>query len=125
MRIDWLKLPDYRNLKNFEIDFDETQATTVILGRNGSGKSNLIEALVEIFRDLEEGKPSKFAYEIKYLCHSRQVVVVNDPKAKKRQQFQVDGVGLSREEFSALSDEVLPKHVFAYYSGWNRRLESG
>jgi predicted ATPase len=125
MRIDWLKLPDFRNLKNFEIDFDKSQPTTVILGRNGSGKSNLIEALVEIFRDLEECKPSKFAFQIKYLCHNRQVEVANDPKAKKRQQFQVDGVGLSREEFLALKDAVLPKHVFAYYSGWNRRLESG
>ena len=67
MRIDWLKLSDFRNLRNFEIDFDESQATTVILGRNGSGKSNLIEALVEIFRDLEEGRASKFFYQIKYL----------------------------------------------------------
>jgi predicted ATPase len=125
MRIYWLKLPNFRNLKNFEIDFDETQPTTVILGRNGSGKSNLIEVLVEIFRDLEEGKPSKFAYHIKYLCHNRKIEVANDPKARKRQQFQVDGVGLSREEFETLKVEVLPKHVFAYYSGWNRRLESG
>ena len=53
MRIDWLKLPRFRNLREFEINFDESQPTTVVLGRNGSGKSNLIEALVEIFRDLE------------------------------------------------------------------------
>lgn len=125
MRIDWLRLPDFRNLKNFVIDFDASQPTTVILGRNGSGKSNLIEALVEIFGDLEEGKPSSFEYDIKYFCHNRQIAVTNDPKAKKKQVFHVDGVGLSREEFGALKDEVLPKHVFAYYSGWNRRLESG
>lgn len=126
MRIDRLKLPDFRNLRNFEINFDESQPTTVVLGRNGSGKSNLIEALVEIFRDLEEGKPSKFAYEIKYFCHNRQVHLENNPKAKKSQiQFNVDDVWVTRGEFLALKDEVLPKHVFAYYSGWNRRLENG
>ncbi|PJA33270.1 MAG: hypothetical protein CO187_02120 [Zetaproteobacteria bacterium CG_4_9_14_3_um_filter_53_7] len=125
MRIDRLKLPDFRNLKNFEIGFDESQPTTVILGRNGSGKSNLIEALVEIFRDLEDGKASTFAYEISYLCHGRRIEVINEPNGKKREQYSVDGVWVSRTEFQALHDDVLPKHVFAYYSGWNRRLESG
>jgi len=125
MRIDRLRLPDFRNLKNFEINFDESQPTTVILGRNGSGKSNLIEALVEIFRDLEDGKSSTFAYEISYLCHGHRVEVINEAKGKKHEQYSVDGVAVSRAEFHALHDEVLPKHVFAYYSGWNRRLESG
>jgi predicted ATPase len=125
MRIDRLKLPDFRNLKDFEIKFDESQPTTVILGRNGSGKSNLIEALVEIFRDLEDGKASTFAYEIAYLCHGHRVEVINEPKGKKHEQYSVDGAAVSRAEFHALHDKVLPKHVFAYYSGWNRRLESG
>lgn len=125
MRIDWLKLPRFRNLREFEIDFDESQPTTVVLGRNGSGKSNLIEALVEIFRDLEEQKTSAFPYEIKYLCHGHTIEVTNEPGSKKGQQYSVDGSWLSRAEFAALHDEVLPQHVFAYYSGWNRRLESG
>jgi len=34
----------YRNLKNVEVDFDSGTLTTVIIGQNGSGKSNLIEA---------------------------------------------------------------------------------
>lgn len=125
MRIKRLKLPDFKNLKNFEINFDESQPTTVILGQNGSGKSNLIEALVEIFRDLENSEASIFSYEITYLCHNRQVEVTNEPKEKKSLQYMVDGVWVSRAEFEALHDQVLPKHVFAYYSGWNRRLESG
>ena len=49
MRLDRLSIPNYRNLRSFEIDFDESQSTTVLIGRNGSGKSNLIEAIVEIF----------------------------------------------------------------------------
>ena len=125
MRIDYLKLPDFRNLKGFEIDFDESEPTTIVLGRNGSGKSNLIEALVEIFRDLEKGERSSFPYEIAYLCHGHQVRIFNDPHVKRPFRQWVDGVELTNAEFSAMHDEVLPKHVFAYYSGWNRRLESG
>ena len=40
MRLDRLSIPNYRNLRSFEIDFDESQSTTVLIGRNGSGKSN-------------------------------------------------------------------------------------
>ena len=125
MKIDFLKLPDFRNLKGFEIDFDERVSTTVLLGRNGSGKSNFIEAVVEIFRDLENGKISDFPYQVRYLCHGHRVEIINDPGEKKRQQFCLDGVWVSRKEFEAIHDEVLPKHIFAYYSGWNRRLEAG
>ena len=52
MKLDRLSIPNYRNLRSFEIDFDELQPTTVLIGRNGSGKSYLIEAIVEIFREL-------------------------------------------------------------------------
>ena len=62
MRLDRLSIPNYRNLRSFEIDFDESQPTTVLIGRNGSGKSNLIEAIVEIFRELELGGAPGFAY---------------------------------------------------------------
>lgn len=125
MKIDRLKLQEFRNLKAFEIDFDENAPTMVILGRNGCGKSNLIEALVEIFRDLEDGKTSCFSYEIKYLCHGHRIEVINCLGDKKHQQFSVDGSLVSRKDFDSLRNELLPKHIFAYYSGWNRRLESG
>ena len=35
MRIDSLAIDDFKNLKNFEIDIDETQLTSVFIGRNG------------------------------------------------------------------------------------------
>jgi ABC-type branched-subunit amino acid transport system ATPase component len=39
-----------------------------LIGRNGSGKSNLIEAIVEIFRELELGNVPGFAYQLQYVC---------------------------------------------------------
>lgn len=48
MRIDKLKINNFKNLKNFQIDIDETQLTSVFIGRNGAGKSNLLEAIVII-----------------------------------------------------------------------------
>jgi len=125
MRILRLRLPDFRNLKDFEIGFDADVPTTVVMGRNGSGKSNLIEALVEIFRDLADGKVGAFPYQILYSCHGHYVQLLNEIGDKKRQYFGVDGVWMSRNDFEASLDNFLPKHIFAYYSGWNRRLEAG
>lgn len=69
MRIDRLYLADYRNLVDFEVDFDQTSNRQVIVGRNGVGKSNMLEALTWIFRDLDLEEASAFAYEIEYLCN--------------------------------------------------------
>src|SRR5436305_1479713 len=69
MRIDRLYLSNFRNLIDFEVDFDQTSVRQVIVGRNGVGKSNLLEALTRIFRDLDLEEESEFAYEIEYICN--------------------------------------------------------
>ncbi|WP_395750124.1 AAA family ATPase [Prosthecobacter sp.] len=69
MRIDRLYLADFRNLVDFEVDFDQSSVRQVIVGRNGVGKSNLLEALTWIFRDMDLEVESQFAYEIEYLCN--------------------------------------------------------
>ncbi len=43
MKIEYLKLINYRNYENLEINFSDT--LNLIYGNNGSGKSNLIEAI--------------------------------------------------------------------------------
>lgn len=76
MRIDKLKINDFKNLKDFQIDIDESQLTSVFIGRNGAGKSNLLEAIVIIFRDLDLGVFTKdFSYEIFYRCSGHAVRV--------------------------------------------------
>jgi len=125
MRIDWLKIPSDRNIKNLEIDFDETVPIAVLLGRNGSGKSNLIENIVEIFLALENAAPvERFSYEMQYFCHGHRIQVDADPnRPKDRIKFSVDGSSLTQSAFRRGLREYLPKYVFAYYSGWNDRLE--
>jgi len=124
MRLDRLRIPNYRNLRSFEIDFDESQPTTVLLGRNGSGKSNLIEAIVEIFRELELGGAPAFAYTLEYVCRERSIKIDADPaRASRRLDIRVDGKPVSQAAFRKDVSMYLPNYVFAYYSGWSSRLE--
>jgi ABC-type transport system involved in cytochrome c biogenesis ATPase subunit len=49
--------------------------------------------------------------------------VTNNPLGKPKQQVLLNGNKIKSKVFAAQPDEYLPKYVFSYYSGWNRRLE--
>ncbi|WP_421315818.1 AAA family ATPase [Aeromonas veronii] len=74
----------FKNLKNVIIDFDEEHWVTVVIGWNGTGKSNVLEALAIIFRDLITLKrmPS-FAFKLRYRMGSgatlRHIYIDSDP----------------------------------------------
>jgi len=127
MRIDKLWIKDFKNLKDFEIDFDEDQMTTALIGQNGAGKSNLIEAIVIIFRDLDLdlGQPPAFSYQLTYLCRGYVIQITADAEKKSNHtMITVDGNNISFSKFRNESHvKYLPKHVFAYYSGHSNRLE--
>jgi len=145
MKIDYLWIRGaFKNLANVRIDFDENDLMTMIVGRNGSGKSNVLEALVVIFRNLDLGQSPEFAYEIRYRlgqgAESRWVVVDADPsRGALGKQYTItsterDGnvlvpverrVPLARvkRDKDGRSD-YLPRYLFAYYSGPSDRLEN-
>lgn len=52
MRLQHVHISDYKNLKDFTLSFDNDSFLDVFVGKNGTGKSNLFEALIEIFRHL-------------------------------------------------------------------------
>lgn len=57
----------FKNLKNVTIDFDQDHWVTVVIGWNGTGKSNVLEALAIIFRDLIGKKRTpEFAFQLEY-----------------------------------------------------------
>lgn len=85
MRIDFLHLDRFRNLIDFDVDFEISRSRQVIVGRNGVGKSNLAEAIAQIFCDLDlevEPDPDKgFGYRIEYHCNRHFVRIVCSRKS--------------------------------------------
>ncbi len=143
MRIDYLKLEKFKNLRAFEIRFDSSQAT-VLVGRNGSGKSNLLEALIIIFRDLDLGEAPSVSYEIHYRCRNYQIRIIAKPgkSSKEAMKILIKDVKTEIEQPSLIPDELagyeeityskfkqdarqkyLPNYVFGYYSGPSNRME--
>ncbi|WP_341959992.1 ATP-binding protein [Pseudomonas sp. RC10] len=78
----------FKNLKNVTIDFEEDHWVTVVIGWNGTGKSNVLEALALIFRDLIAKKRSPvFAFKLAYRMGSgeslRHIQIDADPDRKR------------------------------------------
>ncbi|MGQ4274108.1 AAA family ATPase [Terrihabitans sp. B22-R8] len=121
MRLDWLRIGQFKNLVDVEIDFDEGELSTVIVGENGTGKSNVIEALVTIFRDLDLNELTAFSYAIAYNCHGHRIEIEN--RADGKFSVKIDGKSKSRSAFNKQKSTYLPANVFGYYSGSSRRLE--
>jgi len=71
-----LELLNHKLLENIKIDFFKKQdiingpITTLIIGPNGTGKSEILRALIQIFRELEyEKNEKKFKSSYKYILN--------------------------------------------------------
>lgn len=131
MKLRKLEISEFKNLRNFTIEFEQT-LTTVLLGQNGTGKSNLLEALIIIFRDLDLGDNPLFKYKLDYECRGNEIHIDADPaRPNKRQQVQItvrvrDEMlrAIPYSQFHGDSERYyLPSYVFGYYSGPSNRME--
>lgn len=136
----------FKNLKNVTIDFEEQEWITLVIGWNGTGKSNVLEALATVFLELI-GKPQKkgthskpenpsFAYEIEYLCYGKKIRIKAEPDNSASKYTisyhsidQQDDITnkenyekISLAEFTKQRDYFLPKYIFGYYSGHSERM---
>jgi len=141
----------FKNLKNVTIDFDQDHWVTVVIGWNGTGKSNVLEALAIIFRDLIAKKRAPaFAFQLAYRMGTgknlRQIHIDADPDREKntflihianaKQNDLVHSVldfdgGMDKSTlgepiklttFLNADTEYLPRYVFSYYSGESTRM---
>jgi energy-coupling factor transporter ATP-binding protein EcfA2 len=109
----WIK--DYKNLKNFEINFEKGNGLSILIGNNGSGKSNLLEAISGIFADWY-GTPSGIFgtdYKIEYDLDGKNIIL--EQIYYKR---YVNGVFFKDSTINS----YLPNNIIALYSGEDSRL---
>ncbi|MER8745287.1 AAA family ATPase [Mesorhizobium sp. M1004] len=125
MRIDHLAVRNFKNLRDVHLDFDASRLETVIIGQNGTGKSNVLEALATIFRDLDDPRrETDFAYDITYQCKGRKVRIDHRHSDAATTTATSDGKPTLMGVIRARDSDFLPNHVFGYYSGESDRLRA-
>ena len=104
MHLNFLHIDEYKNIQNRDFDFSKNTGYITLIGENGSGKSNLLEAISIIFSCLYNRQNAPFNYKIVYdLAGQSQIVESKDGKI--------------------ISDEAqYPSSVIACYSGEDLRL---
>lgn len=138
MQLRYLAIPHFRNLRNLELNFatelepvsgspENTSPRHIrshaLIGQNGTGKSNLIEALITLFRDVDLDRDAAFDYTLEYEIRGKVVRINADTANQKRPYVWVDGKS-ETQGYLLKNRELLPSHVFAYYSGRNERIEA-
>lgn len=109
-RLKSVYIKDYKNIHEQTFDFSTNTGYIALIGLNGSGKSNLLEAIALIFEGiLFTHRAVNFHYEIKYEIGNVEYI--------RRNRFASrDGARISER------DMVYPTSIIACYSGEDRRL---
>lgn len=117
MRLQRLHIQGFRNIDDLDLDLSGQNGLSVLIGNNGSGKSNILEAVVAIFANLYS-KANRFKidfkYDIEYLIDDHKVEIKDSGR-----QCYVNSIEVNAGQLKA----YLPKNIIASYSGETTRLE--
>lgn len=120
MRLKKVFISKYKNLIDFSLDFTSDSFIDIFVGKNGSGKSNFLEALIEIFHHLyEHGRDQNieiFNYSITFEIDGETIII-----DWQDGRFSLNQSGRSQKTFSTVP---LPENILIYYSGHNENVSN-
>lgn len=113
-----LYIKKYKNLIEFNVNFETGKGLSVLIGNNGSGKSNVLEALSGIFANayLKKGT-HKFVYTLIYEIKGNEIKL--EQTIYYRCQYFINGKRVAIKDL--IKQEMLPTNVIALYSGEDKR----
>lgn len=121
MKLKELQIQGYKNLKDITIDFSKNNGTTLFVGNNGCGKSNILEAISSIFGGLFKDRIHKphFNYHLNYEINDYDV---NITLHNGKYVFSIDNHVVTKTTFTIKASTYLPTNVISCYSGESSRL---
>lgn len=121
MKLKKLQIQGYKNLEDITIDFSNNNGTTLFVGNNGCGKSNILEAISSIFGGLYKDRIHKphFDYHIEYEINNHNVDITLH---NGEYIFYTDNQEMTKTAFTRNTSIYLPTNVISCYSGESSRL---
>ena len=116
MRLKSVWISEYKNLRDFSLAFDGVSFLDIFVGKNGTGKSNFFEALVEIFRHIFDSRTDQddiaFSYEVAYEMDGKDTTI----------RFHEELFTINGREQKTVGQAPVPDNVLIYYSGHNQTI---
>jgi predicted ATP-dependent endonuclease of OLD family len=124
MKLRHLWIDGYKNLRQCEIAFAQRRLLNAVIGNNGSGKSNLIEAILHILVSVYFRRSPGFDFDFEFESHGREMRLSARNGALR---IEVDGENRTRNDFaqvlrSGSAQDYYPELTFVYYSGECQRV---
>lgn len=113
----------YRNLKGLKIKFDNNMSTYVVIGANGAGKSNVLEALSSVFKTLyyDSNRNFEFDFYLKYEILNHNIMLLYN-EGNHKFVFKIDNVEVDKAEIDETLTQYLPSRIICNYSGEDSRI---
>ncbi|MEO6994405.1 MAG: AAA family ATPase [Lacunisphaera sp.] len=125
MKLKRLQIEGYKNICACDIRFTQSPLINAIIGSNGSGKSNLIEAILQILIGCYFEKAPQFEFRLEFEAQNRAVVLQREGD---RTSVTVDGERMPLDHFAKRlrdgpAQVFYPELTLVYYSGECRRVQ--
>lgn len=142
MQIRRLRIDDHRCLVDFDIRFstnEEGGSSTILIGENGTGKSTMIQTVLEILTSFDSDSVAKkitYQYELEYYYKGS---IIKIQQSNRHYVIHIDGsvfcsgtLDTVKRKLEKAEKAIFPERVSYFYSGQNnsplysiRRVESG
>ena len=133
MKLEYIYLDGYKGLKDLSIRFREQSSPSAIdflIGRNGSGKSSVLEAIGLIFTRIMQNELPGFPFEIRYrmpdgakISVKPQEQTIYDDRGRRKKLFiEVEQNG-EKSRYDTIPNKYLPDRIITYCSGANSSME--
>lgn len=107
---------EFRNLNGLNLSFDSTNDTYVIIGNNGTGKTNILEALSSVFSTLlGHSTDFMFSFVLRYEINDIIYRIKHD-KTTATTEYKKDNVAVTE------ADMIYPNRIVCNYSGEDTRM---
>lgn len=106
---------DFRNLNGLKLSLTDQNDTYVLIGNNGTGKTNILEALSSVFSSLLLKKPFGFSFVLLYKIGDNYYRIAHDVM-DDRTEYKRNDVVIDE------GDMEYPNRIICNYSGEDTRL---
>lgn len=129
MQIIRLKVDNNNCLFNFDIHFEistDCGSSTVLIGQNGTGKSTMLQTVLEILMSFMSDAVEKkilYNYELEYFYKGSRIII---QQSKKNYTISLDGeiictgkIKTIKEKLAAMGKSIVPERISYFYSDLN------
>ncbi|MDA7425429.1 ATP-dependent nuclease [Thalassococcus lentus] len=117
MRLKSIWISNYKNLQNFSLSFDGESFLDIFVGKNGTGKSNFFEALVEVFHfvfsSVKRRSQIGFSFDLVYEITGQEV----------RIHYENGQMVVNGRQRATIGSVPVPDNLIIYYSGHSDTID--